>query len=1470
MCAAGEASRGVVAALSVACPVLCHFVLLLAVVTAFPVGIPTSSCSSMAPQHGCSASQASGGPTLELLPMEDGATLPLTHYRPDELHYVRLVAGDAPITGFILSSFTGGTWQGSWRAPFPPGAKVMGAGVDAATGVSCGVDRTASHTSRDDRSEVVLRWQAPPSGTGRVVVRGAAVISYQASGECVWYSVSLPLEEAIPVPVVVASDGVSIPVGATAVVVTGEFLGDITDVSLWADSGNRWEPLPRPTSYVVESSTRLTLVTQPLHASLAGKALAVILERAATTVSGGGAPTIVGTIEDLDMQVTATPTRLVGVGATTITVEGSGFPPEVNASITAGSGASLVVERTMIYGHSTLSIVVGALGPELVDETLVVVVLAYAYSSVAVPVGTVTDRATILYTAHTASVSVGDIRLVIEGGAFVVGASARMTTAQGESVEVLSTEVVSSGIAHVTLTQPIPFSKVGAVVEGVIINPSGVQSNAGLPVGVATVRAIPALHVNAGAIATDAAQLRVTGSGFGSPLQLRIFASVDGAETSVGDVEIGGVEILSGTEAVVTPVAGALQQFSPGVALFAADLVAFGTVAQDPGAGAVLVATLRQRPEIHPTGELVAVGATQLHLAGRGFEQGSTVAVSTDVAGVDVDVLSVEWVDEAHLVVEVGALHPLLDGHALNTVVTSYGIRSDVATATFRVRRRPVVTLTHSAVPGGVRTVEILGEFSTATEGGQGVTSSAELRTHSGAVESLGVASSAVLANGRALGLSFATPLDAAVGAELVVVVCIDGLCSDPSGTPVATVADRPPGHMALRDGWLDLYWFRSWGSLWLRLELQRDGWVGLGVSSSGTMVGPPAVSAAIALPDDGVVASYRLREQRVNGVTADSTIPLQDGTVSQTDGVTIAEFSRPLGAVTEDEQSISPTEATPLVWAYGALNPLSYHMHRGVAEIHLSCTPEASCSGHGVCEPGGTTCVCDAGYTRDDCSACRHGFARARLQHGCVASFADAHLKLLVEDVADNDEVTISDVLEDLELDVSAALAHGVSVSVVQFRRESSVLLAAVRLTASSTATDEADVVPFVRVLRELVSQGPESRNALYDGAVGHRLVDEADPPLSIGIPLPLARPQSATSFQLALSATLTMQWYLRGDVVDVQLVYEGLGWLGFAVSRSDAAEMIGSDAVIALPSTTSPGSVLQYDLTSKFVDGALPAEAQDILDPVVLQEAGRTEMRFSRLLTPIHAPGVAISTSQGTTMLWAVGAGNSLDQHIEWGSAVVNFGSGAVEEQDLSAISPWSAVHGISMYLACVVIMPMGALVAQRRAAVQVAMKSWLWCHAATQLSAATVAALGFVAAIVSAGGFNGQHLKFPLHAGLGIATLCCIASQLACAVRRPAAAPSGNHDRRTRNRWELCHRIGALAIAALGVGAILTGLLGTIPLGAPLRWVAMAVMVIAVAVACWSIDRKRRCTAAKVGAAQPHSSGGGDEAERVIEVG
>jgi hypothetical protein len=130
-------------------------------------------------------------------------------------------------------------------------------------------------------------------------------------------------------------------------------------------------------------------------------------------------------------------------------------------------------------------------------------------------------------------------------------------------------------------------------------------------------------------------------------------------------------------------------------------------------------------------------------------------------------------------------------------------------------------------------------------------------------------------------------------------------------------------------------------------------GWIGVGVSSTGSMVGSMAVIAT-----GGTVQKYDLNAKYLGagGVAPSSNQNLESWSWSQTQNpsapLTVMAFVAPLNW-NNDALSFQSSGNTQMIYAYGSSNTLAYHQGRASFTVNLAYCLNGANSGDSKCMTG-------------------------------------------------------------------------------------------------------------------------------------------------------------------------------------------------------------------------------------------------------------------------------------------------------------------------------------------------------------------------------------------------------------------------------------------------------------------------------------------------------------------------------------
>jgi hypothetical protein len=127
---------------------------------------------------------------------------------------------------------------------------------------------------------------------------------------------------------------------------------------------------------------------------------------------------------------------------------------------------------------------------------------------------------------------------------------------------------------------------------------------------------------------------------------------------------------------------------------------------------------------------------------------------------------------------------------------------------------------------------------------------------------------------------------------------------------------------LSVAPGRYDLHWALDTDILYVMAVANTTGWVAVGWSQNGQMVGSDAVIGPIPLPGGGLnVQAYRLGAKSVSGVTPNPNVTVLFASILSTGGQTRLEFAR---LVNESRPGI-----VPVVAANGVANRMLWAMSR-------------------------------------------------------------------------------------------------------------------------------------------------------------------------------------------------------------------------------------------------------------------------------------------------------------------------------------------------------------------------------------------------------------------------------------------------------------------------------------------------------------------------------------------------------------
>ncbi|MGK3733778.1 MAG: hypothetical protein ACI8RD_000008 [Bacillariaceae sp.] len=262
-------------------------------------------------------------------------------------------------------------------------------------------------------------------------------------------------------------------------------------------------------------------------------------------------------------------------------------------------------------------------------------------------------------------------------------------------------------------------------------------------------------------------------------------------------------------------------------------------------------------------------------------------------------------------------------------------------------------------------------------------------------------------------------------------------------------------------------------------------------------------------------------------------------------------------------------------------------------------------------------------------------------------------------------------------------------------------------------------------------------------------------------------------------------------------------------AIGFSENGQMVGSSAVIALPSS---GEVKKYDMTSIIMTGVvpMPEDQQTLIEPSVVQEGGTTTLQFTKILDEANELPIVIGPN---TFIAAYGFGNIFFVHQARGSFSVDLVEGVVETVETRKKALWKA-HGWCAALAWGIFSPIaiGAAILRKWFPDGLWLKIHQYLNLLVLLLTIAAFALG-VAAIneeTPVGG-NPRHFSaepYP-HRTIGLIVFVFVMIQLLGGQFRPNTPGKGEDKTRIRSSWEILHRVLGISLLAASWYQVESGL-------------------------------------------------------------
>ena len=254
------------------------------------------------------------------------------------------------------------------------------------------------------------------------------------------------------------------------------------------------------------------------------------------------------------------------------------------------------------------------------------------------------------------------------------------------------------------------------------------------------------------------------------------------------------------------------------------------------------------------------------------------------------------------------------------------------------------------------------------------------------------------------------------------------------------------------------------------------------------------------------------------------------------------------------------------------------------------------------------------------------------------------------------------------------------------------------------------------------------------------------------------------------------------------VELVYEGLAWLGFGFSSN--GRMVGSLAVIGLP---NEDVTAKYNLGGKSVSAVQQAASsqQTLTDTSITQNATHTVLKFTKLFVE---DGELEMTADGRfAFIYALGSGNALSVHRTRGSFTIDLEpcrvigqEGDTDNETTPIVSGGSSgndgpnrqlwmAHGLFMATAWGIFVPLAVGSSRLRDLLGFAPGLWFKIHQGLNMLAVLCTIIGFSIAVAAvndqtADGEDANHFSGVTHRKVGLVITILAVTQAVVGLLRP----------------------------------------------------------------------------------------------------
>ena len=330
---------------------------------------------------------------------------------------------------------------------------------------------------------------------------------------------------------------------------------------------------------------------------------------------------------------------------------------------------------------------------------------------------------------------------------------------------------------------------------------------------------------------------------------------------------------------------------------------------------------------------------------------------------------------------------------------------------------------------------------------------------------------------------------------------------------------------------------------------------------------------------------------------------------------------------------------------------------------------------------------------------------------------------------------------------------------------------------------------------------------------------------PLSIGLSSPSPSPPPSPSTPTAgctpstLSSTVEryecmhtetdfeLHWASTGtsasDSTRMAIVGATVGYVALGFSTDGA--MVGSQAVIGWVDSAGSATVGAFDLTGKSASGVVSTAAFSVGSTSGSETGGKTSIHF--VVSHADAP-TSFNPSGTVQFLYALGSSDALAYHRSRGSFALSLANGAAVESVVPfAAYKWQLYHGLLMFTAWGIMLPMGAFVARfMKVPLQAGQPAkWYRIH---RLNQTVGVALALVGVLISLSNSSFGILN-TTHGYLGLVVMSLGLLQPINAVLRPHRPEAGAAPSSARRTWQVLHKGVGYAALALAIVVIFMGL-------------------------------------------------------------